>query len=151
MLSAFTHDRWNYNSASLGSLSHDFVCVTGVACEENFNDYVMAKKLLRQLTELMEQLQLSIDSTDQLVVEKSEFNVGEVASLDLKTEDLESYNPKLLNYWLRNRLLVHPYMNQVSSDQHGLVEFDIRLHQILNKANLLCWNRFTVLKVKNAS
>lgn len=95
---------------------------------------------------------LGIELTqDMLEIESSEFNVGEVTGVNLFHEDLASHNVKLLNYWLRNRLIYLPIHHALNDDKNGITEFDISLHQIISRNMLFSWNRFKVSKLKNYS
>jgi hypothetical protein len=57
---------------------------------------------------------------DMMFIESSEFNIGEVSGIKFSPEDLKSKDPKLLNYWLRNRLVYFLKNYPIRIDQFGM-------------------------------
>lgn len=102
MLNTFTGDRFGYYSDSFVNLGHRNIYVTGIACEENFNDYVVAKNLLKNVINISKDLGIKISKTHFLPYEKSEFNIGEAPQLNLSNEDLcnsfHHFNQLTLSY-----------------------------------------------------
>ena len=72
----------------------------------------------------------------------------EIKKMKFYPEDVKSTNPRLLNYWLRNRLVYSLKNYVLKSNIHSLTEFDINLHKALTMNKLFCWNRFMVNAAK---
>jgi hypothetical protein len=122
--------------------------VTGIACEENFDDYLKAQQLLKTVKDLSKKLEIKVSRKDLMDMGCSEFNIGEITGLKLDKESLDIKNAKQLNFWLRNRLSYNASKLKLEDDKKGLVEYDILLHQILTRNSLLSWNRFRLGKIK---
>ncbi|CAI2361366.1 unnamed protein product [Moneuplotes crassus] len=159
----FMDDRSIYYSAEQGYFPNGVYCVTGIACEQNFEDHVVARKLLRNVQELDHIFGYEVEEENPIWIESSEFNVGEVQDRELFPESLRSRDPKILNYWLRNRLAFSIWktgmvdedqessQNSTGLQNHKIIKFDVSIHQALHREQLLCWNRFRVLKCKYGS
>ena len=147
IIQIFTHDRHAYWSDEIRKIKHLPISVTGIAWEEDSFDYLNAKELLRNAINWSNKLNIELNHSF-IDIEKSEFNLGEAIAFDLDEEDLSWQEPKLLNYWLRNRLIHLPIFNVVKDEKDGIVELDITLHQILSRNTLFSWNYFKVGKLK---
>ena len=152
ILRIFTNDRAIYYSSVASSALDGVISVTGIACEENFTDYQVARQLLKEAQTYGDIFEYKIEDEngvdDSLWIESSEFMLGEAHGLQLTPERLSSKEVKLLNYWLRNRLVYCLQKNVVLDNRLKVTEFDISVHQALTREKLFSWNRFRINKTK---
>ena len=84
-------DRSIYYSGEQKYFPNGVLCITGIACEENFEDYVPARKLLKKVQDLDETFGYKLNEEDMMWIETSEFNIGEVAETEVRNLKLLSF------------------------------------------------------------
>lgn len=82
----------------------------------------MTEKLSMDQSKYVQKYKQVDNFDDMMFIESSEFNIGEVQGVRFYPEDLESTNPKLLNYWLRNRLAYFIKNYVLRLDQLGMFQ-----------------------------
>ena len=143
IIQIFTHDKFAYWSAALRNIQTLPISITGIAWEENFTDYRKAKLILEKIIYWSNKLKIEL-SNSMIDYEKSEFNLYDSLDVELRPENLEDSNERLLNFWQRNRLAYQLIFDAIQNDKNGIVELNISLHQILSRNLLFTWNYFKI-------